>query len=66
MKNFKKKIKDFVYVVNYPMGTDEQWDRESIESFNKFLDGINLMLSVVVFGVPIASFLTLLVQNYGK
>lgn len=66
MKKLKKKIKDFIYVVNYPLGVDEQWDKESIDSFGKFLDGINLILSIAVFVVPALSLLTILIQNYGK
>ena len=66
MKKLKNKIKDFVYVVNYPAGVDEQWDKEAIESFNKLLDSSNLILLIVIFGIPVGSFLTLLIQNYGK
>ncbi|GEM_PF-4193667 len=66
MKKLKKKIKDFIYVVKYPLGADEQWDKESIDSFGKFLDGINLILSIAVFGIPALSLLTILIQNYGK
>ena len=66
MENLKKKIKDLQYVVSYPYHLDNEWDIECDESFLKFLDRVTLALYVVVFGMPLLSFATLLMQNYGK
>lgn len=65
MKNLKKKIKDAVYLFQYPYGLDKKWDEECDSSFSKFLDYLTWFLYAVVFGIPLTSALTLLVQKYG-
>ena len=66
MKNLKKKIKDAVYLLNYPYGLDKKWDDDCNNSFSTFLDYLTWILCIIVFGIPTISILTLLVQNYGK
>ena len=65
MKKLKKKIKDSIYLLNYPYGLDKKWDDECDRRFFKFLDCVTLALYFIIFAYPVASILTILVQNYG-
>lgn len=65
MKKLKKKIREAAYLFNFPYGIDEKWDTECDRSLIKALDYFTWFLYSIVFGIPLASLIIILVQNHG-